>query len=494
MYVAVKKRVAKKSVSKLVSSTTKSEQPKSNTINEASFTARMQYDHLEGAVKAWSPDQRADVDQEKTFLTLGGGRPIVQGLNLCGSVGSLCAGIILLGKVEPAELASALDQTPDPSLPIADFGNNDTLRRDFVGSSFGHASVQEIEESFAPIWRRLAELPFNAVRESRAEMTILRLAYSRDTPITAAFDPNSRHLVKYPLLGAVAGEQRTLEMLAHLDLLRRRHFTRTHACAKCESARLHVYEACPSCGAANLQEESLIHHYRCGCQEIEPHFKRDQMLICPKCHRVLQHFGVDYGKPGTALVCATCGSTNSEPFVHLACLDCSSVTPANDAKTTDWYHYDLTEEGIRALRQGQLPQFDLAPLLENRTCAYSPREFRFLVTHQLRIAKRFGLPFSVARITLFNIDVLVRRHGAVAADAGFRRIVDAVVAELRTTDFVGTGTMQSMVIGFSGTSAKDVDVAIARVRSAIDETVPWPVEIGVEVAESDAIVELLAES
>ena len=490
----MKKRVAKKSESKLASGTTKTEQPNTNAIRVATFTAKAQYDHLEGAVKAWSPGLRADGDQEKCFLTLGGDRPLIQGINLCGSIGSPCAGIILVGKVEPAELTSALDQALDPALPIADFGNNNTLRRDFVGLNFDDGSVHEIEQSFAPIWRRLAEFPFNAVRESRTEMYILRLAYSRNSAITAAFDPNSRHLVKYPLLGALTGEQRTLEMLAHLDLLRRKHFTRTHACTKCKSARLHVYEACPSCGGANLQEEPLIHHYRCGCQEIEPHFKQDQLLICPKCHRTLQHLGVDYGKPGVALLCATCGSTNSEPFVHLSCLDCSAVTPANDAKTTDWYHYNLTEEGIRALQQGQLPQFDLAPLLANRTCAYTPREFRLLVTHELSVGKRFGLPFSVARITLSNIDALVRQHGAVAADAGFRRVVDAVVAELRTTDFVSTGTMQSMVIGFSGTSAKDVDIAIARVRSAIEETVPWSVEIGVEIAEGDAIVDLLAES
>ena len=231
------------------------------------------------------------------------------------------------------------------------------------------------------------------------------------------------------------------------------------------------YEACPGCGGADLREESLVHHYRCGCQEIESHFTQDQLLVCPKCHRTLQHFGVDYGKPGTALVCATCAAANSEPFVNLVCLDCSAVTLANDAKTTDWYHYDLTEEGIRALREGKLPQFDTAPLLGNRTYAYSPREFRLLATHELRVAKRFGLPFSVARITVLNIDSLVRQHGAVAADAGFRRVVDAVVAELRTTDFVSATAMQSMVIGLPGTSAKDADVALARIRCAMTKRV-----------------------
>ena len=458
---------------------------------ETSFTAKMQYDHLESAVKAWDGTQ-PDISEERVFLTLGGDHPPISGAKLHGKVGKACAGIILLGKVEAAELASALDQAPDPSLPIADFGNNDNLRRDFVGSSLNETSFKEMEQRFVPIWRRLAELPFTAARECRAEMSILRLAYSRDTPITAVFDPNSHQLVKYPLLGSSAGERQTLEMLAQVELLRRRHFTRTHVCAKCESARLHVYEACPSCGSADLHEEPLVHHYRCGCQDIESKFRQDQLLICPKCERTLTHFGVDYGKPGTALVCGSCGATNSEPFINYVCLDCSTVTSASEAKDQDWYHYDLTEEGVLALRQGQLPQFDLTPLLERRAHAYSPREFRLLATHELNVSKRFGLPFSVARITVLNIDALVRTHGAVAAVAGFQRVVDAVAAELRTTDFVGTATMQSTVIGFPGTSAKGVDVVLAKISRTIDQTISARAEIGVEVAEGDAIVELLA--
>ena len=86
----------------------------------------------------------------------------------------------------------------------------------------------------------------------------------------------------------------------------------------------------------------------------------------------------------------------------------------------------------------------------------------------------------------------MRTHGAVAAVAGFQRVVDAVVAELRTTDFVGAATMQSTVIGFPGTTAKGVDIVLAKISRTIDQTISARAEIGVEVAEGDAIVELLA--
>jgi len=432
------------------------------------------------------------VDEGESFLTLGGEPPNIPGANLRGKVGSPCAGIILLGPIDPTELAFALEQAPDPALPIADFGSNHASRRDFVSSHFDVVTFDEMRQAFAPIWLRLAAIPFKAELESRAELTILRLAYSRAAAIAGTFDPDSRQLVKYPMLGTSADGQRSLETLARLDLLHRRHFARTHSCTKCDSARLHVYEACPGCGAANLQEENVVHHYRCGCQEVESHFAQDGLLVCPKCHRSLSHFGVDYGKPGKAVICASCGSTNSEPAVHFVCLDCAAVMPADAATANDWYHYDITDEGVRALREGRLPRFDLAPLLTNRTHAYSPHEFRLLAVHELRVAKRFDRSFSIARIAVANVETLLRQRGAIATDADFRLAVEAMIAELRSSDFVGLGAGGSIVIGFPGTAAKDVDLIIKRIRSSLDATLTSKIELHAEVAEGDAIIELLA--
>lgn len=435
------------------------------------------------------------VSEGARFLALGRKPPAFAGDNLQANAGPSCAGIVLLGPVDPAELADVLKAAADPAIPIADFGGNETSRRDFVGTRFDRGSLNEIGTSFSTIWRRLAEIPFSAEHRSREELTILRLAWSRDTAINAAFSPQSRHIVEYPLLGSAAPTtQRRLEMLAGLDLLHRRHFTRTHSCDKCESARLHVYEACPACGSANLREETIVHHYRCGCQEMESHFSQGDLLICPKCHRTLHHIGVDYGKPGKAVLCAGCGATNSDPFVRFACLDCSSVQNADDAKAIDWFNYDLTEEGIRALRQGRLPQFDITPLLEGRTHTYSPREFRLLAMHEIKVAERLKRPFSVARFTVLNLDELIRERGAIAVDDGFRRIADAVASELRSSDFVGVGTNLSGVIGFPATSPNDIDTIVKRIRRAIDANSKASLELGFEVAEGDAIIEMLAKS
>jgi hypothetical protein len=279
------------------------------------------------------------------FLALGGTLPALAGISCRTTPGSPCAGILMLGPVTPAQLADALIEVPDPAVPIADFAGNQGLRCDFVSERLDPPAIAAFHDLSTPIWRRLAELPFRAAREDRAELTLLRIAYSRDAAIEASFAPDSRLLVDYRLLGRISAARQRLEALADLDLLRRRFFTRTHACGLCQSARLHAYEACPACGGGNLVDEPIVHHYRCGSQAPESRFVDGRLLVCPKCRRELRHFGVDYGKPGIAIVCRGCGAVEDEPVANFTCLDCTAVTPSADSTATDWYHYTLRMKG-----------------------------------------------------------------------------------------------------------------------------------------------------
>lgn len=434
------------------------------------------------------------VGGEAPYLVLGGDPPSLPGANLTGDLGRPFSAIILLDRIDPAELTLALETAPDPAVPIADFGNNNLLRHDFGGASFSSESLHDIAHVFAPIWRRLAEIPNLGEQGERDELTILRLAYSRDTKIKAVLTPETPHLVEYPLLGAATAPRPRLEMLAGIGLLHPTHFMRTHACRTCDSSRLNVYEACPACGSSDLREESLVHHYRCGCQEVESHFTQGSFLICPKCHRALRHLGVDYGKPGKAVVCANCGATESQPFIQFVCLDCASITSAESASEIDWYHYDLTSDGILALRQGRLPHFDIAPLLAAHTRTYSPHEFQLLASYGVMISKRYKRPFSIARITVLNLDTLLHAYGALATDDEFRQVANAVVADLRTCDFVGVDSKLSCMIGLPETTAKRAEKVVDRIRRTVKTNVNCNVELGVEIAEGDAVIEMLGKS
>src|SRR5438105_3779745 len=185
------------------------------------------------------------------FLVLGGALPALPGV-ICGATPtSACAGIIIVGHVAPSQLAEVLDGLEEPAIPVADFANNRDLRSDFVDETLDLPSIQAFREHAAPIWRRLGELPVHAAREDRAGLGVLRLAYSRDVSIEASFAPDSVLLVDYRLLGRSPAARQRLEALPDLDLLRRRFFTRSHACGQCGSARLHAYEACSDCDSGD---------------------------------------------------------------------------------------------------------------------------------------------------------------------------------------------------------------------------------------------------
>lgn len=443
-----------------------------------------------GVHTAWVAAEGGEV----RFLVLGSKPTIIPGADLSAKIGSPCAAILLGNGVEATELAAALAEAIDPALPIADFGGNRLLRQDFAALALTAETFAEMKQRFLPIWRRLDEIPFRADREDEAELATLRIAYSRDKPIEAVFTPDTRHIVAYPLLGMGAGIRPQLELLGDVGLLRRRHFARTQACGKCGSSRVNVYEACLECGGADLMEDEIVHHYRCGVQEPQSRFVQGELLVCPKCRRILRHFGKDYDKPGKIVLCRTCGATNSRPSVRLICLDCTAVTDAEEAVATDWYHYDLTDEGVHSLREGRMPRFEIASLMERRTRAYPPKEFRLLVTQEMRVAQRYKHPFVVARLSFPNLEALRHEIGLFEANTAFQIAVDAIVDVLRSSDFVGARGASSVVIGFPEHTTAEVNVAIKRVRETIRDTTKVLIELAVELAEGDEIVSMLAES
>jgi len=434
---------------------------------------------------------RGETIDSLPFLALGGTPPSVSNTNFIFSFGAPCAGIVLIDKVDLADLAAMLDAAPDPAVPIADFGRNQNIRSDFTGEAIDSASMNELRHKLAPILHRLRDLPFHSAREDRAEMTILRLAYSRDTAIEAKLDPESRNLVEYPLLGYAPATRQQLEVLADLDLLRRRHFTRTHLCGQCASARLHAYEACPSCNCADLVEEPIVHHYRCGWQEPQSRFVKDHTLICPKCRRELRHYGVDYDKPGIVLVCRGCGKDHTDPIVQFACLDCTAATPAINAKTVDWYHYDLTDDGMRSLRAGQIPRLGIEDHLDGYFRAFSPREFKLLVNEGVHVARRYSRPFTVGQLSLANVDRLREEHGIIAVDNAFRLMVDVLIESLRESDFIGSEGGESILIGFPETSRKDAVLLLDRISEKIKKVMPIPIELTLDAVEDGAAAHLL---
>ena len=403
-----------------------------------------------------------------------------------------CAGIFLFGEVSAEELRAACDALPDPAVPIADFGHNHGVRHDFEAEVPDKATIEAARRHFAPIMHRLQEIPFRALREERAELLILRLAYSRNCSIAGCFASSLPTVVQYRLLGSDTPKRAELERLAFLDLLRRRHFIRTHACNRCGSHRLLAFEACHACGSSDLVDEAIVHHYRCGCQEPEASFLYGITLVCPKCRRQLQHFGVDYDKPGMIVHCRGCGAQSQDPDPRFICLDCEAAMGGHQALPSDWYHYDLTDAGVLALRNGHLPRSTDHSGLTDRQCTRSMREFQLLAAAGLRNANKFSRPFTLARLTPVDFGSLAGEPGAGRRDWALQQAGATMAAALSETEFVAVGH-DALLVGLPETGAAEAKALLDQARAAMHANSTHDLEFTLSVCGGNEAARLLSQ-
>jgi hypothetical protein len=402
-----------------------------------------------------------------------------------------CSTVLLAGTVSAAEFAAAIALMPDPAVPIADFANNSGVRSDFRADVLNHESLAAARLRFAPILERLCDIPFSTTREDRSEMLTLRLAYSRAVPVEACFAPDSSTVIQYPLLGPAAPKRAELEGLSFLDLLRRRHFMRVHACDRCASHRLLAFEACHDCGSSDLADEAIVHHYRCGCQAPESRFVQGSALVCPKCHRNLKHFGMDYAKPGSISHCRGCGGSSPEPQPRFACMDCAATLDGQQATATDWFHYDLTDAGVLALRLGRLPNHVSQLPPEPAPGAYSLREFQLLASVALRNFRKHAQPFTAARLAVINHAALCGQHGTATVDRAMHQAC-LIISDVLSNDQFVTMTNNVILIGLPEMNAAEAAPAFSRLRAAMAAELDLPLEIDLSVHEGQDADTLLA--
>ena len=167
-------------------------------------------------------------------------------------------------------------------------------------------------------------------------------------------DPAFRETVTYSDGAAVPNALTFAEELACLGLLERKFFDKLITCPRCDSARLCIRERCGACHSADLVEEAVIHHLRCSMQAPEHDFRQGTSLICPKCRLHLEHFSVDYDRPGTILLCANCGHISTDARVGFTCLDCDKEGDTEETGTRTLWRYRITEAGIAHVKSGVL--------------------------------------------------------------------------------------------------------------------------------------------
>jgi len=371
-------------------------------------------------------------------------------------------------------------------LPVVDFRSMPSPRADAAVAGTGEASLEEAERRTGPLVTRASELPALSGRADSTELQILALAYLRETPIEARWAPDRREMVGYPLLTGLAEPRRYLDALADAGLMERSFFDRLHRCGGCGGSRLNVREECPSCQAAHLEEESLIHHYRCAYQGLEREFLRGDRLICPKCRRELRHYGVDYDRPGSAYHCKACTKTSSEPTVGFLCADCGAHTPGDRAARREWHHYRLTGEGRDALLAGRLPARSLAESMREMVPGVlSRRHFDLVAGFQRQIAERYERPLSGWRLSVDSAPESKAGEGGLGLagqEHAFRLVAEVVAQAVRDCDAV-TAEGNEVRVLMPETDEAGSKVAIDRVKKRLEETVSGEIIFSIEADE-----------
>lgn len=372
------------------------------------------------------------------------------------------------------------------AVPVADLTGGGSPRADFSGYFLSETTLNDALSATNRIRQALNSLPPISGSADRERLLALTLAFSRGCPIEAKWAPNTPELVGYPLLTGLQNCQSMLEQFAQSGLLTRRFFDRVNICGGCRSARLAAREVCTGCGSAHLKEDTLIHHYRCAEQAPRSHFQDGQAMVCPKCNRVLRHYGVDYDAPGLIQICRECNEINQEADVAFVCADCGCTTSGEDVKTQDWYHYSLTPEGELSVLEGRLPSLGLESFASGMTGHRAPHDLAMMIDFATRVHKRYERPFAVILIK-FSFSDEPHALDQLRAET---LLWDIIRGMLRDTDFIAALEHQ-LVLLLPETSADSASAVVQRVNERLEEATKLSTQIRAEVIAEDRLAGLM---
>ena len=294
-------------------------------------------------------------------------------------------------------------------LPVVDLTGKLGRIADVDGSKLGALDTEHLGHVIRDFHDRRARLHRDLLlSEELGEQLIGRLFVS-NRPLTATLDPRRRHLLSYDLTLSSRVIAREADALCEQGLLRREFLERFHVCPACDSYRLHVREECPRCRSSDLAEEQYLHHFRCAFQGPESEFRRGDDLVCPKCRRELTHFGFDYDRPGTMVVCGSCGHAASDPSIGFVCLDCRAHVDSDVAATHDMFSYHLTDRGVGFAEKGGSSLGHARQVLR---FADQPLELVVALNAAARKYNDEKTPFTLANILYQNESEIVAEHGA----------------------------------------------------------------------------------
>jgi len=344
--------------------------------------------------------------------------------------------ILICAPARLADLSAIWERRPLHLFPIIDLDGALGPFADFDASRPSISDGEEIRQLIQSFHQRRAQLHRDLLAATEIGEKLLGRMFVKDAPLAPAYDPARRSLVRYN--APIPTEELTpeAERQTRNGFLRRDFFDRFHLCYRCSSSRVHIREECAACHSSQLSEQPYIHHFKCGYQSVESDFRKGDGLVCPKCRQELDHFSVDYDKPGALILCGRCGHAESEPNVGFVCMDCLAHFDSDAAGEMDVYAYHLTQEGIAFMQMG-----DALRGPGQRTIRFSdlPLDFVVALNTAAKAYNEQGTPFSVVNLAYENEREIVREAGVRPFSQARDLFLDALRNALRDRATVAKG-------------------------------------------------------
>lgn len=385
--------------------------------------------------------------------------------------------VVVLADAKALDLLTSWVAKPTAAVvPIVDASDRAIAGADLTLSIVSPETLALALRSLQPLMDRVRQLPESYFRSADPGHWLLARLATRDRGAEPLRDPTSTSTVRYldaPLLPHFLA---CAERLSRSGFLERHFFDRLSVCPNCSSARLIIREECRNCRSSDVVQEPIIHHLRCAYQGPERDFRDGEHLTCPKCRTRLEHFSVDYDKPGTLTVCNTCGHATGEPAIGYVCLDCNSKGDASLLNVRVVHSYTLTERGREAVFS---PAIALGEglAIERQHLRRTVREF--VAEH-----RALGLPCA---ILVIRLDPQKATAAGVTEDA-FAAAADFFGGILRETftpetEILRTGLTFTVLI--SGDTPATINDGIDQIRQELERHLSVNVDASYEVMTAD---------
>ncbi len=200
-------------------------------------------------------------------------------------------------------------------------------------------------------------------RDHRVQMVLSKFLGGEFEKLDPVYDP--KYGYSYPIIEAIVGDHAAAEtFLNHLyeiDILKREIFDKIINCPKCNSSNVSIRYCCPYCRSFNVKKSSLVEHIQCGYIDIEDRFRKNDKLVCPRCHNELSKPDINYRKAGVWCACNECGKNFDIPVPSHFCRECTDIFTFEEALYQDVYSYTLNQE---VMKEAGLGYILVAPVRE----------------------------------------------------------------------------------------------------------------------------------